>query len=83
MITSETVTVWKTSFGRRYLTKRAAFRNDTLHRLKAKDRHEMRGVHDELIGGNHHQEEFYTPEQWALFEKIAARYYRWFGRRSA
>lgn len=83
MITSETVTVWKTSFGRRYLTKRAAYRNEALHRLKAKDRHEMRGVYDELVAGEHHQDEFYTTEQLELFEKIAARYYRRFGRRAA
>lgn len=83
MIISETVKVWKTSYGRRYLTKRAAYRNEAIHRLKSKDRHEMEGVRDELIGGEHHQEEFYSSEQWELFEKIAARYYRRFGRREA
>lgn len=83
MITPETAKVWKTSHGRRYLTKRAAYLSEAIHRLKAKDRHEEAGIHDELRGGDHYQEVFYTADQHDLFSRIAWRYYRRFGRRAA
>lgn len=83
MISSETAKVWKTSHGRRFLTKRAAFRSEVLHRLMKKDRHEPGGVHDELIGGEHYQDIFYTPEQRQHFENVSARYWRRFRGRAA
>lgn len=80
-ITIEAATVFKTSSGRRYLTKRAAFRSEVFSRLKRKERHEMQGVYDELRGGEHYQEEYYTPEQMDHFAKIERRYWRRFRRR--
>lgn len=77
-VTFETATVYRTSSGKRYFTKRAAFKHEALSRLRRKERHEMQGVYDELRGGDHYQEEFYTEEQMNLFSKIEARYWRRF-----
>ena len=80
-VTSETATVYRSSDGRRYFTKRAAVRKDIYRRLRGKERHEKQGCHDELIGGEHHQEEFYTEEQLEHFRAVAYRYWRIFSRR--
>ncbi|MGO7089430.1 hypothetical protein AB9E14_23430 [Rhizobium leguminosarum] len=73
MITTQAATVYKTCFGRRFLTKRAAYLAEAMHRLKGKDRHEKQGYDDDS--------EFYTNEQWDHFKKVSARYYRRFGKR--
>jgi hypothetical protein len=73
MITSETAKVWKTSHGRRFLTKRAASMAEAMHRLKK--RHDPEGEDDDSS--------FFTNEQWDHFKKVSARYYRRFGRRAA
>lgn len=81
MIIAQTATVYKTSHGRRFLTKRAAYLAEAINRLKRKDRHEPQGIHDELRGGEHHQEIYYSEQQWDHFKKVSSRYYRRFGRR--
>lgn len=75
MITTATARIWKTSYGRRFLTKRAAFLAEAMHRLKLKDRH------DPL--GEDHDSVFFTNEQWDHFKKVSARYYRRFGKGAA
>jgi hypothetical protein len=73
MITIHTATVYKTSHGRRFLTKRAAYLAEAMTRLKGKDRHDPQGYDDD--------KDFYTNEQWGHFKQVAYRYYRRFGRR--
>jgi hypothetical protein len=75
MISSETAKVWKTSYGRRFLTKRAAYMAEAMQRLKGKDRHYPQGEGDDSS--------FFTNKQWDHFKKVSARYYRRFGRRAA
>lgn len=73
MIIAHTATIYKTSHGRRFLTKRAAYLAEALHRMKRKEQHAPQGCDG--------AEDFYTNEQWDHFKKIASRYYRRFGRR--
>lgn len=75
MIEVQTAKIWKTSHGRRFLTKRAAYLAEAMHRLKGKDRHEKLGYDEDS--------EFYTDEQWGHFKSVSARYYRRFGRRAS
>lgn len=82
MITAETAKVFKTSDGRRYLTKRAAFRNDVISRLKSKPRHEPKSEYTEWRDGEPYRElPDWTAEQQDRFAKIERRYWRRFSRK--
>lgn len=70
-VTTQIATVYKTSSGRRYLTKRTAMIRDALERLKEK--YEPEG-HDPDRGVFGH--DYFTDEQWQKFQQTAMRYYR-------
>lgn len=81
-LTAETAKVFKTSSGRRYLTKRAAFRHEALHRLKQKSRHEPQGEYTEWRDQEPYRDvPMHTFEQETLFNRIERRYWRRFSRR--
>ena len=81
MIEEATATVWKTSHGRRYLSKKSAFFAEATHRLMRKGRHAPEGVQDHFDGGGHSTTEYHTMEQRELIQRIAARYWRQFGKK--
>lgn len=70
----EQATVYRAINGRRYLSRRSALIKTAMVLLKKK--HGMDGCHDELRGGEHYQEEFYTNEQMERFTAVAKRYAR-------
>lgn len=77
-IGTETVQVFRTSYGRRYFTKRAAFRSEAMSHLRR--RYCKEGASDRHDGS---QDTFYTDDQWDYFRRVAARYWRMFGCKKA
>lgn len=73
-VKSEIRVVYRTSVGRCYLTKRAAFIREATARLQA--RREKEGISDRLEGGEHVQDVFWSVDQMEYFSRVAKRYYR-------
>lgn len=73
MIAKSQAIVFRTSSGRRYLTKRAAFHGEAMQRLYAKN--EKAGCLDYPHG---RQDTFYTDWQMEHFRKVSARFWRMF-----
>lgn len=80
MIKESLARVWKTSQGRRYLSKRAAYYAEAMHRLMKKDRHAPEGVHDHFEGAAHYTTDYHTVEQREHMQRVAKRYWRRFGK---
>lgn len=74
MIRVETAQVFRTSHGRRYLTKRAAFKAEAMFRMK--QRYDKEGASNREDGS---EDTFYTDDQWGHFGRVVARYWRMFG----
>lgn len=73
-VKSEMRVVYRTSAGRCYFTKRAAFIREATARLQA--RREKEGISDRLEGGEHVQDVFWSADQMEYFFRVAKRYYR-------
>ena len=74
MVERVAAVVYRISSGKRYFTKRAAYRSEALSRLFVK--HEREGI--EAYPDGSPSADVYTEAQMEYFRKVATRYYRRF-----